>query len=87
VTTIVNLNVTPLFATVEHAVDTHASLIRMPGNEASLTVSRYGWTMTVRVSLRGSRKKATPIHGDGDTAAEAAANLIHRLDIWAQAIA
>lgn len=77
----------PLFQKVEAAVDEHPKLERVTLGEPGFNVDRGGWTVKIRVHLKGSRKKATDIHGAGDTPEAAVEKLIGSLDIWAQAIA
>jgi hypothetical protein len=72
---------------VDAAVDAHAALERVGINPSSFRFSGFGWTVTVIVKLKGSRKKATPIHADGDTPDEAVDKLVNGLDIWAKALA
>jgi hypothetical protein len=71
---------------VEKAVDQHAKLQRK--GEAMLEVTRVSPRFTVRVNARyrGSRKRPHSLHGSGDTAEEAAEDLVKDLDIWAEAI-
>lgn len=89
-----------LFNRIDAAVDAHPKLSRVAINgklvtrttptslidEAKIEVTRTGCTARIRVKLRGSRKRAMDISGDGDTPEQAAAKLIDGLDIWAQAI-
>jgi len=76
---------TPLFAAIEAAVDAHPRLRRSEhNNEASMTVSRDGWT--ARISVKGSNKKPHEISNTGATPEEAANKLIAGLDIWAQVL-
>lgn len=90
-----------LFANIEAAVDRHPKLTRValndkpitastPANlihEAEIVVRRGGsCSARIRVKLRGSRKRAMEIYGDGDSPTQAAANLIDGLDHWATAL-
>lgn len=71
---------------IEKALDQHTGLVRK--GPASLVFTRHAprYTVTVNARARGSRKKDVPIHGSGDTAEDAAEELIEQLDIWAEAL-
>ncbi len=71
---------------VEKAVDQHPKLQRK--GEAMLEVTRVSPRFTVRVNARcrGSRKRPHSLNGSGDTAEEAAKDLVKDLDVWAEAI-
>ncbi len=72
---------------VEKAVDQHPKLVRR--GEAKLEMTRSGsgrFKVSVEARYRGSRKKPAPIHGRGDTAEDAALELVEMLDSWAGAL-
>lgn len=81
------MNFEPLFQKVEAAIDAHPKLERVTLGEPGFNVDRGGWTVKIRVHLKGSRRKPTDINGSGDTPEEAVEKLVETLDIWAQAIA
>ncbi len=81
------MNLEPLFKQVEAAIDAHPKLERVTLGEPSFNVDRDGWTVKIRVHLKGSRKKPTDIHGAGEAPEAAVEKLIGSLDIWAQALA
>jgi hypothetical protein len=81
------MNFEPLFKKVEDAIDAHPKLSRVTLGEPSFNVDRGGWSVKIRVALKGSRKKPTEVHGEGETPEEAVEKLVNGLDIWAKAIA
>lgn len=80
----------PLFTKVEAAIDAHPLLRRMIENPVhcspTFKVTRLGYWIEIQVKREGSRKRASEICADGNTAAEAADKLIAGLDYWAEAI-
>lgn len=76
------------FRRLEKAVDDHERLSRVPGpkGEPEMHFTRLGGTLSILVTLKGSRKRPTKITGDGGTLDAAVEDLIHGLDMWAEAI-
>jgi hypothetical protein len=79
------------FQIVEQAVDAHPLLVRVDRDrrvsEATLDVSRLGFTIKLSVKRRGVRGNPTVITGSGETLAEAVEGFVSHLDIWAQVLA
>lgn len=71
---------------VEKAVDQHPKLQRK--GEARIEVTRVSprYAVHVNARYRGGRKRPHTLHGSGDTAREAAEQLVSELDVWAEAI-
>ena len=81
------MNFEPLFQKVEAAIDAHPNLTRVTLGEPEFQVDRSGWSVRIRVALKGSRKKPSEIHAEGASPSEAVETLVTHLDIWAKAIA
>ena len=86
----------PLFEKVEKLIEAHPRLERarklVDGTNfyyfdyPAFHVSRYGWSVTIVVQLKGSRKKPHEIHAEGETPEAAVKTLAGTLDHWAKAI-
>lgn len=76
------------FRRLEKAIDAHDKLARVAGpkGEPEMRFTRLGGTLSILVTLRGSRKRPTKITGDGSTLDAAVEDLIRGLDVWAEAI-
>lgn len=86
----------PLFEKVEKLVEAHPRLERARKpidatgfyyfDNPTFHVSRDGWSVTVVVQPKDSRKKPHEIHAEGETPEAAVEALAGSLDFWAQAI-
>jgi hypothetical protein len=76
------------FRRLEQAIDAHDRLKRVPGpkGEPEMHFTRLGGTISIPVTLKGSRKRATKITGNGDSLDAAVDDLLNGLDTWADAI-
>jgi len=77
------------FRRLEQAIDAHDRLKRISGlkGEPEMHFTRLGGTVSILVTLQGSRKRPTKITGNGASIDEAVEDLMRGLDIWADAIA
>lgn len=91
-----NVDLEALLSRVEQAVDAHPRLERhcivvvndkkiYP--EPELILTRSGCSVTIRVKVKGSHRKACDIWGEGDTPESAVESVVGALDRWAEAIA